>query len=96
MHPAFNSSGGTQRHAQTVEDSVTGRSGIEYGITVSRYLDIPPLKGEAIAGQVEPQVSLGFPKFKSITRTLIVVLFPPIFERDSAAILHPGLSIGWL
>ncbi|KAL7272102.1 hypothetical protein RUND412_005112 [Rhizina undulata] len=54
MHPAFNSSG-TSRHIQVGEDPITGRIGKLYSINVSRYLNIPPTKGEAIPGQSKSQ-----------------------------------------
>lgn len=55
MHPAFNSSGAS-RHIQVGEDPATGHQSTLYSINVSRYLDIPPTKGEAIHGQSTAQV----------------------------------------
>lgn len=55
MHPAFNSSGAS-RHIQVGEDPATGYQTTLYSINVSRYLDIPPTKGEAIHGQSAAQV----------------------------------------
>lgn len=55
MHPAFNSSGAS-RHIQVGEDPATGHQTTLYSINVSRYLDIPPTKGEAIHGQSTAQV----------------------------------------
>lgn len=57
MHPAFNSSGAS-RHIEVGEDPITGRQGTLYSVNVSRYLDIPSTKGEAIPGQPETQVRI--------------------------------------
>lgn len=73
MHPAFNSSG-TSRHIQVGEDPTTGYQTTLYSINVSRYLDIPPTKGEAIHGQSTAQVCSPHSLFTTYRTDLLEVL----------------------
>jgi len=54
-HPAFNSSG-TRRNIEIGENHATGRQEFKYSINITRYLNMRPVKGEAIAGQPVSQL----------------------------------------
>lgn len=56
LHPAFFTSGAA-RHIELAENQNTGRFESKHSINVTRYLNIPPAKGEALHGQPAPQVS---------------------------------------
>jgi len=54
-HPVFFSSGAS-RHMEVGENQTTGRLEATHSMNISRYLHIPPTKGEALPGQPCVQV----------------------------------------
>lgn len=54
-HPVFFSPGAS-RHMEVGENQTTGRLEATHSMNISRYLHIPPAKGEALPGQPAVQV----------------------------------------
>jgi hypothetical protein len=55
-HPVFFSPGAS-RHMELGENQTTGRLEATHSMNISRYLHIPPAKGEALLGQAAGQVN---------------------------------------
>lgn len=82
------------------ENQATGRLEAAHSMNISRYLHIPPAKGEALPGQPAIQVGSRSPSsLWALARdqlTLIIALFPSLVSRVIQAILRGGLQVRWL
>lgn len=86
LHPGFVGPGAA-RHIELAENQATGRFESKHSISVTRYLDIPPGKAEALPGQPHVQMLFHRPLhdlFRPFFRCGLVLdgLEEPSFHKD--------------
>lgn len=72
------------------ENQITGRYESKHSMNISRYLHIPPAKGEALHGQPAPQVRTNSFFTNYVQTDIIAAVFPSLVSRVVPPVLRSG------